>query len=356
VRGTAPDGNVVFRDISIPLKIIATDLTDQRIRLFGNGQRETPNERVAEAVAASITIPFFFVPHTFESPDKLAELVDGGLLSNFPAWVFDEERLRFGPLTPTLGFTLVERRPAQEANTGTLLGFASRLFTTALAGDSLLEIRQVANLQTIPLHVRVSTFDFDMTSLVKVDLYGDGWRDATAYFKKYAGPRDPKEMAEELKILHSHMQNKIGKGPIHLRVNVAMPTGKDRLKILYTYNMDDDADDRLEFSMDAGATGLCWQTRDFVVCDLVDAQKTFQSKYKMTKYQQALVRRDLRSLLSVPIFDYEQFSDTRSKTDNPLIGVLNFDSNEDLLADFASQPIQQVAVGCAKAMWNRLKA
>ncbi len=132
-----------------------------------------------------------------------------------------------------------------------------------------------------------------------------------------------------------------------------MPTHKDRLRILYTYNMDGDADDRLEFGMDAGSSGLCWQTHDFVVCDLVDAKATFQSRYKMTKYQQALVRRELRSLLSVPIFDQDQFSERKAKTEIPLIGVLNFDSDENLLDDFTKVPIQQTAASAPRSCGGR---
>ncbi len=91
-----------------------------------------------------------------------------------------------------------------------------------------------------------------------------------------------------------------------------------------------------------------------MVCDLVDAKATFQSKYKMTKYQQALVRRELRSLLSVPIFDQDQFSERKAKTEIPLIGVLNFDSDENLLDDFTKVPIQQTAAECATVMWRGL--
>ena len=354
VTGTGPGSTVHFKDLNVPLKIIVTDLTNQSIRLFGSGQDETPNERVTEAVAASITIPFFFIPHTFQFARKTIKLVDGGLLSNFPAWVFDEERMKAGALTPTFGFTLVEKNPVQTADMDTLLGFTAQLFTTALAGDALLETRQVANLQIIPLPVSVSTFDFDISPNVKDALYNEGLTGATRYFEKYIGPRDRNEMSAQLKILHAYMQRKIARGDIHLRLNVVMPTHKDRLRILYTFNMDVDADDRLEFSMDAGSSGLCWQTHDFVVCDLVDAKATFQSKYKMTKYQQALVRRELRSLLSVPIFDQDQFSERKAKTEIPLIGVLNFDSDENLLEDFTKVPIQQTAAECAKHMWRAL--
>ena len=129
VSGAGPGGTVLLKDIETPLKIIATNTTDQAIQLFGNGKNETPNELVAQAVAASICIPFFFEPHHFQQQGKSVELVDGGLLSNFPAWVFDKERLGAGPLTTTLGFTLVEKNPTPEINTGNLLEFAKRLFT-----------------------------------------------------------------------------------------------------------------------------------------------------------------------------------------------------------------------------------
>ena len=83
---------------------------------------------------------------------------------------------------------------------------------------------------------------------------------------------------------------------------------------------------------------------------MVDAKGTFQTTYKMTKYQQALVRRELKSLLSVPIFNHLEFLSERANIENPLIGVLNFDSDADLLKSFAKQAVQQEAVECAKTL------
>ncbi len=356
VDGSGPHGDVLFKDISTPLKIIATDLTRQRIRLFGNSPSETPNESVAEAVAASICIPFFFVPHRFRASHGLSLLVDGGLLSNFPAWVFDEERhragvlMQTGVLAPTLGFTLVERGTAAESGEAIsprgLLDFATRLFTTALAGDPLLETRQVANLQTIRLTVRVGTFDFDMPSELKEDLYYDGYRGAIEFFKSYVGPVDPALMEPALKVVRGHIGECLGRD-VHLRINVALPIGDDRLRILYTYNMDEDADDRLEFNEGVGATGLCWHERSVVVCDLQEAKQTFATRYHMSKYQQALVRPQLRSLLSVPIFAERQLEIDLDHSDRDLIGVLNFDSDDDLLAEFAQGKIRAAAEDCA---------
>ncbi|MEX2303149.1 MAG: patatin-like phospholipase family protein [Bryobacterales bacterium] len=60
-KTSGPSGEVVFRDISsMPLKIIVTDVRKRRIKLFS--QVDTPEEAVSSAVAASISIPGFFVP------------------------------------------------------------------------------------------------------------------------------------------------------------------------------------------------------------------------------------------------------------------------------------------------------
>jgi predicted acylesterase/phospholipase RssA len=60
-----------------------------------------------KAVAASISIPFFFAPTAIES----RSMVDGGLMSNFPTWLFDAERAAYPPFTRTYGFTLVDAAP-----------------------------------------------------------------------------------------------------------------------------------------------------------------------------------------------------------------------------------------------------
>ncbi len=354
-EATGPGGKVCFRDLTrIPLKIVVTNLTDQTIKIFGSRADETPNEGVAEAVAASISIPFFFAPRLFKIGNQASVLVDGGLMSNFPAWVFDKEREDAEGSPHTLGFKLVEKGTGQGADTSTLLGLATRLFTTALAGDALLETRQVANLQTIPIRVRVSTFDFGIDSETKDDLYRDGLHHAREFFKKNIGPQNPDRISSVLGVIHSAMLKSLARGSdLHLRVNVALPNGKDRLRILYSYNMDEDADDRLEFGIGVGATGCCWQEHDFVYCDLVEAKSNYQS-WGMTKYQQAMVRDDLISLLCVPIFDQDHLNLDREQTENPLIGVLNFDSNVDLSADFTSEPIQNAARECAAALWLAL--
>lgn len=61
-----------------------------------------------DAMLLSMSIPFFFEPahlphkHTGHSHT----IVDGGILSNFPLWVFDNPDPCVEPKVPTIGFLL----------------------------------------------------------------------------------------------------------------------------------------------------------------------------------------------------------------------------------------------------------
>ena len=77
---------LVFADLPIPLRVIVSDVSSGRMRVLGaNG-----DEPLVEGVLASASFPLFFTPDT--SGGK--SLVDGGILSNLPAWVFDRQRSR----------------------------------------------------------------------------------------------------------------------------------------------------------------------------------------------------------------------------------------------------------------------
>lgn len=108
-----------------------TNLTTQRTQVFS--YETHPDLRVADAVRISMSIPLYFRAvlldeqgHMVRRPAKGQEvnvLVDGGLLANYPIWLFDEARYlpAAAPETPagpvfnpeTLGLRL--DRPAQLA-------------------------------------------------------------------------------------------------------------------------------------------------------------------------------------------------------------------------------------------------
>jgi len=352
-RTTGTRGAVAFRDLKMPLKVIAAEVRSRSIRVYPTDAKG--NEGVAAAVAASISIPLVFAPRR-EGEDCL---VDGGVLSNFPAWVFDRERQATPPMTPTFGFRLVSRRtsrasaaPCEEAERRQPwpLRFFLDLFQTAVFGDNALETRAVASLHEIPLRVRVGPLDFQISDQIKDDVYRDGKEDAGEYFRlRYVGPRDPDDIKMILKMVHQVMLQTMGhKG--HLRVNVMRPVSPDTLTVVYSHLFDgqDDCDDRIEFQKGSGACGLCWRELNYVIADLEDAKTTYATRWKMDKYQQRLVRNQLKSLLSVPIFKMDRPGpDTPESFEKAFLGVLNFDSDERILGLFTKREVLETARECA---------
>lgn len=121
------------------LVVTAADVTrGQLVRLpwdYRNIYGLDPDEQpVADAVRASMSIPFLFRPVTLTSTTGLASrLVDGGLLSNYPIDTFDRLDGK-PPRWPTFGVTLLPNLPA--GNDAVIPGLAPlRMF----GGPHLLE-------------------------------------------------------------------------------------------------------------------------------------------------------------------------------------------------------------------------
>ena len=100
-----------FQDIKEGyLKIVASDLSLGRLVVLPddlwNYYGLDPNRfPVAKAVRMSAGFPFFFKPVKLSgSSTKKSVIVDGGLLSNFPLWIFGREK----QIRPVLGVKLTE--------------------------------------------------------------------------------------------------------------------------------------------------------------------------------------------------------------------------------------------------------
>jgi hypothetical protein len=69
------------------LKVIATDLNEAKIKTFC--PKATPDYKVADAVRASMSYPYYFQP--FICPETGHHLSDGGVISNYPLFVLPIE-------------------------------------------------------------------------------------------------------------------------------------------------------------------------------------------------------------------------------------------------------------------------
>lgn len=84
------NGPVLFGDLAMPLHVVAGDLSTMKPRVWSS--RTTPHQSVAHAVRASCTIPLFFQP----VEEGSALLVDGGLVSNIPHFLFARDGIQHG--------------------------------------------------------------------------------------------------------------------------------------------------------------------------------------------------------------------------------------------------------------------
>src|SRR5271154_5910723 len=97
------------------LRVIASDLTDHSMLVLPQDAVKLgmePDElSVAEAVRMSMSIPIFFDPVVIADGPRKHMIVDGGMLSNYPIWLFDSAP-DTQPRFPTFGLLLVA--PNQE--------------------------------------------------------------------------------------------------------------------------------------------------------------------------------------------------------------------------------------------------
>lgn len=100
------------------LRLIATDITRREMLVLPEALAEYRRSKgaavidpaafaVADAVRMSMSIPYFFQPVELVHKETglTSTIVDGGVLSNFPVWIFDTEKTP--PAKPTFGFKLI---------------------------------------------------------------------------------------------------------------------------------------------------------------------------------------------------------------------------------------------------------
>ncbi len=118
----AKKGKVTFGDIKTKdydcgtsrykLQITASDLTDQRLLILPDDLSkfciDPDSFSIAKAVRMSMSIPIYYEPYRLKDCNgKVHYIVDGGLLSNYPIWLFDH--LKSDCQCATVGFKFVEK-------------------------------------------------------------------------------------------------------------------------------------------------------------------------------------------------------------------------------------------------------
>jgi len=189
------------------LRVIASDVTHRRMLVLpddaGHLGIEPDEMEIAYAVRMSMSIPVFFEPviHENEDTGEKHVIVDGGMLSNFPVWLFDCHGR--DPHWPTFGLMLVEPEPRKPighriaagdedgVERNSLLDFVKSLALTMMAAHDRLYIEQATYARTIPIPtLGVGTTEFGITPERIHAIYESGRTAASEFldhwnFEKY---------------------------------------------------------------------------------------------------------------------------------------------------------------------------
>ncbi|MEF2964474.1 patatin-like phospholipase family protein [Paenibacillus sp. M1] len=180
------------------LRIIASDITGGRILVLPDdlpklGLRSDTFE-VAKAVRMSCSIPYFFDPVLLrlpakhakgkKFPDQFLHIVDGGLLSNFPLWLFDRKQITpDGKRIPTVGFQMVGKNGNKPHEIRGPFSMLQALVETMLSAHDERYIEQSNRYRTIKIPtLGVSTTQFDLGKEESLLLYESGLRSGDRFF------------------------------------------------------------------------------------------------------------------------------------------------------------------------------
>ncbi len=186
-------GPVTFRQLhqatAIDLAVVATDFHTGSAVVFDRINH--PDVAVARAVAASIAVPVLLQPvemalggATIRGPMRrpAARLMDGGMVSNLPAWLF-EARRRQGRLK-TAAFMLDDG----PAKAGGVLGYWARVANIAIFGGQGLASRSVPDLTAVRLRCApLGMLDFDVAPDQACAVHGRARRDARIGLARLSG-------------------------------------------------------------------------------------------------------------------------------------------------------------------------
>ena len=173
----ADKNKVFYGDLGLtedfpPLRVLAADLTYADVAIFPDyssfyGAHPLDME-IAITVRASASIPLFFEPVNLNG--RL--LVDGGVVSNFPIWIWD----RIEPRYPTFGILLKEGDMHKQASINSLVQYSSALIKTVLQGrEKTMIMPGDFKYRIIPVDVgNAKTLDWSMTYEEKLNLYEAG--------------------------------------------------------------------------------------------------------------------------------------------------------------------------------------
>lgn len=185
-------GKTKFKDLSRDgkscLKIITSDITKGDMLIIPDDLVKydiDPMEfEIAKAIRMSISIPFIFKPVKLDYKNGVSFIVDGGILSNYPIWIFDTKDK---PKWPTFGMKLIEDKKTFTACGKTdIISFSFDIISAMINKNEEVYVKDKDWVRTIPIPtLGVGTTQFNITNDLANRLFESGYKSAEKFLSKW---------------------------------------------------------------------------------------------------------------------------------------------------------------------------
>jgi len=318
-----------------PLKVLASSVSYRQPFIFSHEGTHERNINVIDAVRASVCFPFVFQPVKFGNN----YLVDGGLTSNLPIFLFEDEKKEQG--IPIIAFDLVTKAEANPEIYNLKHLIRDMISTSLESSEEVVQklVNDVYYIQ-IPIPPDIGTLAFGITKSKREDLYNLGYRVTAQYLNKNLEHwKQVQTPVEELqlryapepqvkRILYALLRDVELCSSVtleDLRAFVYIRTPQGRRKVIYQVGMDGDTDAELELEIEEGGSGLAWTSRRQLA---VEVNNTNNQMGYLGEDAAKRIRKDRKAMYAAPIF-----KTTLNKADvdpDYLIGVVCVDSSIEL--------------------------
>ena len=170
------------------LKLVASDLTNGKILVLPDDLKNYGIDGntfpISRALRMSCGLPFFFEPAYLRNGKSESVVVDGGVLSNFPLWIFDNGKKMRPVLGMKLSSTSQEMSPNEIDNALQL--FEALFSTMKNAHDNrYIARRHEKDIIFIPVE-KYNATQFDIDEETKRQLISIGRERASQFLKKWS--------------------------------------------------------------------------------------------------------------------------------------------------------------------------
>lgn len=203
-RILAAKGVRTFGDLAPnQLRIIASDISQGRLMVLPDDIAQYGFDplkfSVSRAIRMSTSIPYFFDPVMLRKARpgtgkgesfrrQFVYVVDGGILSNFPLWIFDKERETADEKgIPIIGYQLVGRTDKEPKHISGPISMFQALFSTMMDAHDERYIEDFNRFRTVKIPTMgVQATQFSISKEKSEELFQSGAKAAAKYFDKWS--------------------------------------------------------------------------------------------------------------------------------------------------------------------------